>query len=223
MQTLAGLFGESPFEHLVEHAHKVHECVALLRPVAEAIIAGDLPHLQQLQEQVARTEFEADQVKDHIRAKLPSRLFLPVNREDIINFVRQMDRIGDDVEDFSVIATFRKLDLPAEFHADFLALVEKVVQVSETMLKLAEELALLEKESFGGPAAENMLEKITVVCRMEWESDRLSQNFARRYYSTPNLDPVTIMLLDKLCRSLTSIADHAENVGKNLRLMITRQ
>jgi uncharacterized protein Yka (UPF0111/DUF47 family) len=31
------------------------------------------------------------------------------------------------------------------------------------------------------------------------------------------------MLLDKLCRALGGIANHAENVGKNLRLMITRK
>jgi uncharacterized protein Yka (UPF0111/DUF47 family) len=31
------------------------------------------------------------------------------------------------------------------------------------------------------------------------------------------------MLLDKLCQALGGIANHAENVGKNLRLMITRK
>jgi uncharacterized protein Yka (UPF0111/DUF47 family) len=31
------------------------------------------------------------------------------------------------------------------------------------------------------------------------------------------------MLLERLCRTLSELADHAENVGKNLRLMITRK
>jgi len=223
MQSLNNLFGESPFASLVEHAHKVHECVGLLRPVSEGILAGDMPRLQQLQQQVAQTEFEADRIKDHIRESLPSRFFLPVNRDDIMNYVRQMDRMGDDVEDFSVVATFRKLDMPVELHPDFAALVEKVIQVSEVLLKMAEDVAVLEKESFGGPEADKVIEKIAIVCRMEWESDRLSQNFARRYYSVSGIDPVTIILLDKLCRALTGVADHAENVGKNLRLMITRR
>jgi len=34
---------------------------------------------------------------------------------------------------------------------------------------------------------------------------------------------VTIILLEKLCKALTAVADHAENVGKNLRLMIARR
>ena len=32
------LFGRSPFGPLVEHARKVHECVALVHPLAEAVL-----------------------------------------------------------------------------------------------------------------------------------------------------------------------------------------
>ena len=55
---------------------------------------------------------------------------------------------------------------------------------------------------------------------MEWECDKLSRAFARQYYGAEGLDTVTIILVEKLCRALTSLADHAENVGKDLRLMI---
>ena len=58
---------------------------------------------------------------------------------------------------------------------------------------------------------------------MEWEADKLSRNLARKYYSAEGLNAVSIILIEKLCRALSSIADHAENVAKNLRLMITRR
>ena len=61
---------------------------------------------------------------------------------------------------------------------------------------------------------------IEQVCRMEWESDLISREFARRYYALEGLDPINLILLEKLCHALTRIADHAENVGKNLRLVI---
>ena len=32
-----------------------------------------------------------------------------------------------------------------------------------------------------------------------------------------------ILLMDKLCNTLTGIADHAENVGKTIRLLIMRK
>lgn len=223
MQSLANLFGESPFEHIVEHARKIHECVNLIRPVTEALLVGNMPRLAELQSLMSDTEFEADRIKDDIRQKLTRRIMLPVSREDILSFVRQLDRMGDDAEDFAVVATFRKIELPAELSRDFTGLVDKIIQTSEALLNLAEELARLQKDAFEGSEAERVLAKIHDVCHLEWESDKLSRAFARRYYSLPGIDPLTVMILDKLCRTLTGIADHAENVGKSLRLMIVRQ
>ncbi|MCJ7544464.1 MAG: TIGR00153 family protein [Phycisphaerae bacterium] len=222
MRSLWTLFGSSPFEPLVEHAKKVHECVAMVRPIAEAVITGDMDRLRELQHQMSKTEYEADLLKDQVRSKLPRRYFLPVDREDLAEFLRQMDRVADDAEDFAVVATFRPLNLPAELHQEFKDLVDKVVQVSEALLDVAEHLAQLQKEAFSGPGAQEVIDKIQQVCHMEWESDKLSRKLARHYYSM-DMPPVTIMLLDKLCRALTSIADHAENVGKSLRLMILRK
>lgn len=223
MQTLAKVFGKSPFEPLVEHARKVHACVALVRPVAEAIVAGDTEKLKELQHQVSKMEYEADLVKDSIRRSLPKRYFLPVRREEVGGFLTRMDKIADGAEDFAVVATFRKIHLPGELHETFLELVDKVVNISESLLILAENLGELQKEAFVGPDAEDVLLKIQDVCHMEWESDKLSRTFARQYYAAGDLDTVTIILLEKLCRALGGIADNAENVGKNLRMMILRK
>ncbi|MHC4717951.1 MAG: DUF47 family protein, partial [Planctomycetota bacterium] len=103
------------------------------------------------------------------------------------------------------------------------ALVEKVVSVSEQLLEVAEHLAELQKESFVGAEADDVVMKIDRVCHMEWESDKISRRFARRFYSSKDMDPVDVLILEKLCGALGGIADHAENVGKNLRLMITRK
>jgi predicted phosphate transport protein (TIGR00153 family) len=223
MLNLSTLFGKSPFEPMVEHARKVHACVALIRPVAEAILANDLEKLKELQHQVSKTEYEADLLKDHIRQGLPPRYFLPVDREDMGRFLSQVDKIADDAEDFAVVATFRQLNIPESLRAPFLEFVDKVVHISESLLGVAELLGDLQKEAFVGTEADGVLLRIQEVCHMEWECDKLSRKFAREYYSTEGMDTVTIILLEKLCRSLSGIADHAENVGKNLRLMILRK
>lgn len=223
MTTLISIFGESPFSQLVEHARKIHECISLIRPIADAIIAGDTPKINELQHTMSATEYEADKIKDHIRQNLPRGFFLSVNRDDILNYVRQLDRIADDAEDFAVVATFRRITLPPALQPTFLALADKVQQVSTALLEVAELLAALEKDAFEGPRAEMVLSKIEAVCHMEWESDKINRKFARQCYSEPNLDAVNILLLEKLCSALTGIADHAENVGKNLRLMILRR
>ncbi|KPK80866.1 MAG: hypothetical protein AMJ81_11210 [Phycisphaerae bacterium SM23_33] len=223
MRDLSQIFGRSPFETLTEHARKVHQCVALIHPIADAIIAGNSDRLKELQHEMSKTEYEADLLKDQIRQHLPHRYFLPVGREDVARFLAQMDTIADYAEDFAVVATFRTIKLPADLHADFMALVEKVANVSESLLNVAEHVAELQKEAFVGAEADDVLAKIQDVCHMEWESDKLSRRFARKYYTSQALDPVEVLLLEKLCQALGGIADHAENVGKNLRLMITRK
>jgi predicted phosphate transport protein (TIGR00153 family) len=217
------IFGRSPFGPLVEHARKVHECVSMIHPIAEAILAGDAEKLSQLQHDMSKTEYEADLLKDHVRQNLPKRYFLPVRRDDVAKFLSEMDKIADSAEDFAVAATLRSLNLPEELHRDFLALVAKVVEVSEALLGVAEHLAELQKESFVGTDADDVVLKIQQVCHMEWECDKLNRKIARHAYGILDLDVVTLMLLEKLCRALSQLADHAENVGKNLRLMIIRK
>ena len=223
MRTLQGIFGRSPFEPLVEHTRKVHECVAMVRPVAEAVLARDMDRLMALQHEMSKTEYEADRLKDRVRQSLPSRYFLPVSREDVAKYLADVDRIADDAEDFVIIATFRPITLPEELHSDFLTLVDRVVQVSECLLGVGEHVSQLQKEAFIGPEADDVLAKIQEVCHMEWECDKLNRKLARHYYRLPGMDAVDVMLLDKLSSALSRIADHAENVGKSLRLMISRR
>lgn len=223
MLNLSRLFGKSPFGPLVEHARKVHSCVVYIRPVAEAILAGDMEKLKELQHDVSKAEYEADLLKDNIRGNLPPRYFLPVNREDVERFLTQVDKIADGAEDFAIVATFRKLSLPVELHSLFLELVDKVLKVSESLLELAEHLADLQANAFAGPEAMEVVTRIQQVSHMEWESDKVSRKLARTYYAMQDLDAVTIILLDKLCRAVGGIANSAENVGKSLRLMIARR
>jgi predicted phosphate transport protein (TIGR00153 family) len=221
--SIARIFGRSPFALLAEHARKVHECVSMIGSVAEAILAGEMSKLRELQHEMSRTEFEADQLKDRVRENLPKRYYLPVRRDDVLRSLSAMDKIADDAEDFAVIATLRPLGLPEDLHEGFRALVEKVVQVSEALLGVAEHLAELQREAFLGPETDDVLMKIQQVAHMEWESDKLNRRLARQAYGKLDMDPVTLILLDKLSRALSKLADHAENVGKNLRLMIARK
>ena len=223
MFNLGRLFGRSPFEPLVQHARKVHQCVGLIRPVADAVIARDAERLAELQHEMSRTEHEADQLKDTVRQNLPQRYFLPVNRGDMARYLTAMDKIADGAEDFAVAATLGELTMSDGLQADFLALVEKVLQLSESLLGVAEHVGQLQKETFIGPEADNVLQKIQEVCHMEWETDKLGRKLARRYYADLRDDPVSIMLLEKLSLALGRIADYAENVGKSLRLMIKRK
>ncbi|MBP7275763.1 MAG: DUF47 family protein [Kiritimatiellae bacterium] len=223
MQNIEALFGESPYKFIVTHARKVRECIDLVRPVAEAAMSGDLVRAVELQRQVSGHEYEADQARSAARKRISRRLMLSAEREDMRELIRQMDRMGDDAEAFALGVTYRALRMSDMLHPPFDALVNKVVQACEGALSYVEQLETLARESFSGPESRRVAEHIEEIGYLEWESDQLGHAFRRVLFSENTMDPVAILLLDKMTASLLGIADHADNVAHSLRLMIKRR
>jgi uncharacterized protein len=223
MKNIESLFGESPYGFMVAHADKVRECINLVKPVSEAVLAGDMDAVLRLQKQVSGHEYEADQARSAARKRIGRRLFLSVERADLREFLRQLDRMGDDAEAFALRATFRPLRVPPPLHAPFRALVAKVVEVSCCALDYSGQLDVMERESFSGPESRKIQESIDRIGYMEWESDQRGHVFRRALFSEPDFDPVSVLLLDQMTASLLGIADHADNVGHCLGLMIKRR
>jgi len=66
-------------------------------------------------------------VKKEIRNNLPKSIFLPVNRGDMLNYLREQDKIADSAEDLAVLVTLRKMTVPSELRDYLKVLVEKVL------------------------------------------------------------------------------------------------
>lgn len=223
MSLIQQVFGSSPFQPLVEHAKKVNECVALVRPMIEALVAEDHAKVHRLQDQVSKLEYEADQIKHRIREQLPRRFFLPVSREDLDRYLHCQDNIADGVEDLAVILVIRKTRVHERLVPSFLEIADQVVQVGITMISAAEELVHLAETSFEGAEAERILTLVSSLGEEEWKADRLQRKLSQQVYEMEEeLDPVTISFYEKIQRALGAIADAAENTGDMLRAMIVK-
>jgi len=224
MSLIKELFGESPFGPLVQHTNKVHECVKLITPLMDAAIEGDYEEVHRLQDEVSKTEYEADQVKNLIRENLPRRYFLPVEREDLDNFLHCQDSIADSVEDFAVVLYIRKTRIHPDLVEEFGEFVEQVVEVCDTLMTAAEEMQDLAETGFGGAEADSVKERIEGLGEKEWEADRLQRKLSKHIYEREDeLDPMTIIFYEKMLRALSEIANGAENTGELLRQMIIKR
>jgi len=224
MSLMDQFFGPSPFKLLVEHTRKVHECAALLRPIAEAILAKDYEKIENLHNQMSKTEHEADVLKNKIRDDLSHVYLLSVGRYELTRFLAYQDNIADSAEDFAVVATLRKTTVLPELEADFLTFVDQVIKVIEHLLELAEELSLLAETTFTGKEAERVLESVDKINEEEWQADRLQRKFSQHYYSLEDkLDPVTLYFYDKYCRTLSAVSNDAEKTAKYLRQVISKK
>lgn len=221
MTWLADLIGKSPFAVIAEHTKKVYECVELIHPAAEALVNEDYDRLMDIHREMSRLEYEADQVKDEIRNILYRKLFLSVSKDAFIRFLSAQDDVADRAQDFVVVLTLRKTRMHPELKEEFLCFVERVIETAECLLVAAQKFKGLAEGSFTGKEAKETLETIKVLGEKEWETDKLEQNFARHWFSLENhLDPITILMYDKYCRTLGQVADAAETAGKYLRAMI---
>jgi predicted phosphate transport protein (TIGR00153 family) len=223
MSLIRELFGRSPFGALVRHTKKVHECVRQLRPLVEALVAEDYEEVHRLQDKVSKLEYEADQIKHEIREQLPRRFFLPVERPDLDGFLHCQDTIADDVEDFAVILIIRDTKIHPKLAEEFMAFVDQVLQVGDTLMAAAEELENLVETSFGGSEASEVLERIAGLGEQEWKADRMQRRLSRHIYELEDqLDPVTILMYEKMLDALSAVANAAENTGELLRAMIVK-
>ncbi len=224
MGVLDRFFAPSPFVQLHEHAKKVHECVELIRPLVNALLAEDYKKIEELHYVMSKTEHEADEIKTELRDKLAKAYFLSVGQNELSRFLAYQDDIADAAEDFAVVLLLRKTKVPEVLKADFLAFVEQVISVSEQLMDLESELSTLAEAAFTGEEAENVLKGIEKIGEEEWKADRLERKFARSFYDMEDkLDPITIMFLDKYCKTLSAVSNNAEKTAKYLRLIIRKK
>ena len=224
MKVIGKFFAPSPFIQLHEHSKKVYECVELLRPLTSALLEGNYEKIDELHNLMSKTEHEADKIKTELRDRMAKMYFLSVGRSELSRFLAYQDDVADAAEDYAVVLTLRKTKIPEELKSDFTSFVEQIIKVSEHLMNLAERLSTLAEAAFSGEEAQEMLAAIEKIGEEEWQADRLERSFARRFYSMEGkLDIMTIIFLEKYCKTLSRIANNAEKTAKYLRLIIRKK
>lgn len=221
MSIISKLFGKSPFEPLYQHMVKVKECVDLVRPLMDAVLQGETKKVKEIAKKIFKAEHYADMVKKDIRSHLPKSIFLPVARGDLLRFLKEQDHIADSAEDLAVLLTLRKTTVPEEMKEDLKDFVNKVLETYEMAMIVSSEIKILAETSFGGAEAHKVTELIEQVKVKEWEADKAQMNTAKKLFSIEEkLDPVSVVMWMKILKELGTLANHAENAGDQMRVML---
>ncbi len=221
MSIISKLFGKSPFEPLHQHMLKVKECVDLIRPLVDALLKEEGEKVEEYAKKIAYAEHEADLVKKEIRKNLPKGLFLPVARGDILRFLKEQDNIADSAEDFAVLITLRKTKLPDELKEDLKEFVDEVLETFNMAVKVSNEINILAETSFGGAEAEKVVDLIENLKTKEWEADKAQMKTAKKMFSLEGkMDPVSVIMWMHIFKELGNLANHSENAGDQIRIML---
>jgi len=220
---IARLFWQSPFEALHRHMLKVKECTDMLKPLIEAFILGDRTLIEERVERISKLEHEADIIKNEIREHLPHHVFMPVDRSDILRFLREEDSIADSVEDVARLIEMRKTYVPQDLKEELMELVNKVGETVKALENVTSEIKVLSQSSFSRSEEEKISSLIKDVDKKEFEADLLQQKAAKKLFSLEDkMDPTSVLLLMRIMGEVGSVADHAQNTGDRLRCIIAR-
>lgn len=224
MRTIMGLFGRSPFGPLAQHTERVHETVLLIRPLFEAFTGGQWERVEELYERIAELEHEADVIKNEIRDHLPKSMFLPVDRADVLLFLKEQDALADRAEDLGVILTMRRTPTPPDMKERVLAFVDQVIRTSEVWYQTVKELPTLQEASFAGPEVGKTMAQIVRVSDMEREADELQAEVTKMVFAREEeLGAVSVFVWMNILKNIGGVANHAENSADLLRLMLARR
>jgi len=221
MSIISKLFAKSPFEPLYQHMLKVKACVDLVRPLMDAFLKGEQEKVKDVARKIFKAEHDADMVKKEIRSRLPKSILLPVARGDILRFLKEQDNIADSAEDLAALLILRKTTVPEELQEKLKIFVDRVLETYEVAMTVSSEIKLLAETSFGGEEAHKVMELIEQLKLKEWEADKAQMKVARKMFSIEKkLDPVSVMMWMHIFRELGTLANHAENAGDQMRLML---
>lgn len=221
---LLDLFRKSPFGPLHEHMAKVRECIALLKPLFEAVFGGaDDADIEKIVKQISKTEHEADIIKNEIRQSLPSSIFLPVNREDLLAYLKVQDDIADSIEDVSVILTLKRPKVPEVLRTDIMTFVDKVLNVFHYCDEAEAEFEKTISSAFGEAERDKLLSMVQKAEHAEWEADKAQASAAKKLFSLEDeMSAVDIFLMFRVFGELGRVANHAEKTGDRLRRLLIK-
>lgn len=221
--SLAGMFGRAPIKPIQEHMKKCHQCAELLIPFAEVVVAGQWPRAGELQQKIAATEREADELKRSIRRQLPRSLFLPMPRENLLDLVSAQDKVANKAKDIAGLMYGRHMDIPPGIADPMLRFVRGSVAASSQAVKAISELDDLLETGFGGNEIKLVEQLIEELDALEQDTDEQQIEIRLALFKVEkSMYPVDVMFLYQVIEQIGELADRAQRVGGQLQMLLAR-
>ncbi len=219
MALIGNLFGRSPIRPMQEHMRAAVACAKQVVPLFEAMARGDIAAIAERRQEIDKLEHEADRIKNEIRSQLPARMFLAVERRDMLEILDSQDSIADRAQDIAEMAEMRGMVIPADLVEPFLDLSRRAIATCEQAQRVIDELENLVETGFRGRGVTRVDEMIGELSRLETETDDLEERVQRKLFPIEEDLGISAMFWYKLIDLTGEMADCAEKVGNRLRLL----
>ncbi|WP_292376278.1 MULTISPECIES: TIGR00153 family protein [unclassified Methanosarcina] len=225
IRSVLDVVAESPFVPLEAHAKKGVLAVEKLAEAMEAYCAGNQAILEERTGEIDKLEHEADKLKQKIRAGIPSTVRLPVNKKDLLSFLKQQDSIADYAQAAAYWMTLRPCrTIPEEIKEGFLELMNTSLKTARLYNELAGELYKLLATSFSKEQIKETMTIIPEVEKLEHDVDVLETALLKKIFENEDaIGGSGVCHLIGLVERVGGIADKSASAADRLRTMILRR
>lgn len=219
--SLFNVFGRSPIKPMQAHMAVAYKCAMLLIPFFEAAFAKEWEQAETLKQQIIELEHEADAQKRDLRLHLPNNLFLPVARTDLLEIILLQDKIANQTKDIAGLIYARRMHFPEMVSSLFSNLLRRCLDACCQAQQAINELDELLETGFGGNEVQIVETMIEELIHIEHDTDELqSQIYQALFKVEQDLPPVEIIFLYKTVEWVGELANHANNIGGQLQLLL---
>lgn len=221
MRALISLFGRSPFSPLQRHMDEVAECIWKISEIFDFYQRGEQDDVERLMLEISELEHSADRIKNDIRNRLPKGLFLPVDKNNLLEILSLQDCIADIAENIGVILTLRPYQSINKIEGTFNAFLEKNIEAFQKVKLIIDELNELLESSFGGVEAEKVKKMVDEVAYHEHEADLLQRSLLKILYNSDGQADHTIFFLwMHIIEEVGGIANLSEKLANRVRMTL---
>lgn len=217
------IFGNSPVAPLQKHIDKVVLCVEELIPYFESVINNDWEQAAETQTKLVQFEHEADEIKNELRLHLPTSLFMPIDRRDVLEVLDLQDHIANKAKDISGLTLGRKMSLPGSISNAYMKFLKRCIDATRQAQVAINELDELVVTGFRGDEAIRVKTMIEELHTIEDETDAIQIKLRAELYKTEQeLPPIDVMFIYKIIEWTGDLADTAQSTGNRLQLILAK-
>jgi uncharacterized protein len=223
MGNLFNVFGPSPIRPIEQHMHKAYICAKHLNPLFDAVLNEDWKAAYQYQLEIISLEKEADEIKKELRLHLPTGLFLPVARSDILELLKTQDHLANKSKDIAGLLLGRKMKIPESMKKHLQSCLSRCIEAAKQACKAINELDQLLESGFRGnevKIVEDMIHHLDVIEHQC--DDDLAKVREELFLIEKDYHPVDVMFLYQLLQWIGDLADEAQSIGGRLQILIAR-
>lgn len=224
MQVWSKLFAKSPFKPLIKHAEVVIQTVETLERAIDFWEKGDYENMRKYAIEVDHLEDVADRIKEEIRDSLSSKLFMPVNRGDILQYLHMQDKVADAAEDTAKWLLIKEPDgIPPEVKECISEMAKESIKAAKLVYEAIVQMDTVIESGFSEMEIKKEYEIVKAIESVENKIDDFDTKLMHYIFEhEKEISWGMGMYILNIARTLSNISDKAKDSAERIRLMMNK-